>query len=164
MLVTKPADIEGATKAAECVVRTHERLADFLREGQTLPEIDAFVGRTLAGAVTRHDGRVIVSTVRQQDIREVKAQPADTEDLVNLTLAVKGTEVAVILIEQPDGRIKVSFRSRGRLDCNALAARFGGGGHKAAAGTIIDGPFDAAHEQVVAAVDDAWLTLPAVPA
>jgi nanoRNase/pAp phosphatase (c-di-AMP/oligoRNAs hydrolase) len=45
-----------------------------------------------------------------------------------------------------------------------LAARFGGGGHKAAAGTIIDGPFDAAHEQVVAAVDDAWLTLPAVPA
>jgi phosphoesterase RecJ-like protein len=58
----------------------------------------------------------------------------------------------------------VSFRSRGRLDCNALAARFGGGGHKAAAGTIIDGPFDAAHEHVVAAVDDAWLTLQAVPA
>ena len=57
-----------------------------------------------------------------------------------------------------------SFRIAGRLDCNALAARFGGGGHKAAAGTIIDGPFDAAHEQVVAAVDDAWLTLPAVPA
>ena len=122
------------------------------------------MGRTIAGAVTSHDGKVIVSTVRQQDIKEVKAQPADTEDLVNLTLAVKGTEVAVILIEQPDGRIKVSFRSRGRLDCNALAARFGGGGHKAAAGTIVDGPFDAAHERVVAAVDEAWLALQAVPA
>ena len=113
------------------------------------------VGRTLAGAQASHGGRVIVSTVRQSDIKEVQAQPADTEDLVNLTLAVKGTEVAVILIEQPDGRIKTSFRSRSQVDCNALAARFGGGGHKAAAGAILPGSFDVAHEQVLAAVDDA---------
>ncbi len=115
------------------------------------------VGRTLAGAVTSRDGAVITSTVRQADIREVHAQPSDTEDLINLTLAVKGTELAAILIEQPDGRIKVSFRSRGPVDCNALAARFGGGGHKAAAGTIIEGPLDAARERIVAAVDEAWL-------
>lgn len=114
------------------------------------------VGRTLAGATTYHDGRVIFSQVRQRDIREVGAVPADTEDLINLTLAVKGTEVAAILIEQPDGRIKVSFRSRGPVDCSALAGRFGGGGHKAAAGTIIDGPFDAAHDRIRAAVDEAW--------
>jgi phosphoesterase RecJ-like protein len=113
------------------------------------------VGRTLAGAQASHGGRVIVSTVRQSDIKEVQAQPADTEDLVNLTLAVKGTEVAVILIEQPDGRIKTSFRSRCQVDCNALAARFGGGGHKAAAGAILPGPFEAAYDQVLAAVDDA---------
>lgn len=40
-------DIEDATAAAACVCRTHEALAAFLREGQTLAEIDAFVGRTL---------------------------------------------------------------------------------------------------------------------
>jgi phosphoesterase RecJ-like protein len=114
------------------------------------------VGRTLAGARTSHDGKVITSTVRQADIREVQAQPSDTEDLVNMTLAVKGTELAVILIEQADGRIKISFRSRGPVDCNALAARFGGGGHKAAAGTIVDGPFAAALERIAAAVDEAW--------
>jgi phosphoesterase RecJ-like protein len=115
------------------------------------------VGRTLAGATTFHDGRVIFSQVRQKDIKEVGAIPADTEDLINLTLAVKGTEVAAILIEQPDGRIKVSFRSRGPVDCSALAGRFGGGGHKAAAGTIVDGPFEAAHDRVRAAVDEAWV-------
>jgi phosphoesterase RecJ-like protein len=120
------------------------------------------VGRTLAGATTFHDGRVIFSQVRQKDIKEVGAIPADTEDLINLTLAVKGTEVAAILIEQPDGRIKVSFRSRGPVDCSALAGRFGGGGHKAAAGTIIDGPFEAAHERIRAAVDDAWLAQAAI--
>lgn len=114
------------------------------------------VGRTLAGAVTTHEGRVIFSQVRQKDIKDVCALPADTEDLINLTLAVKGTELAAILIEQPDGRIKVSFRSRGRVDCSALAGRFGGGGHKAAAGTIIDGPFEAAQDKIHSAVNEAW--------
>jgi phosphoesterase RecJ-like protein len=116
------------------------------------------VGRTLAGATTAHDGRVIFSQVRQQDIKEVGALPADTEDLINLTLAVKGTEVAAILIEQSDGRIKVSFRSRGPVDCSALAGRFGGGGHRAAAGAIIDGPFEAAQDKVRTAVDEAWIS------
>jgi len=115
------------------------------------------VGRTLAGATTTRDGRVITSQVLQRDIKEVNALPSDTEDLINLTLAVKGTELAAILIEQPDGRIKTSFRSRGPVDCNLLAARFGGGGHKAAAGAILPGPFADAKAQVDAAVDEAWL-------
>lgn len=127
-----------------------------LFEQDTLARLH-LVGRTIAGATTAHDGRVIFSQVRQADIKEVGALPADTEDLVNLTLTVKGTEVAAILIEQPDGRIKVSFRSRGPVDCSALAGTFGGGGHKAAAGAILDGPFDGARERVVAAVDQAWL-------
>jgi phosphoesterase RecJ-like protein len=114
------------------------------------------VGRTLAGARLSHDGKIITSSVRQSDVKETQALPADTEDLVNLTLAVKGTELAVILIELPDGRIKTSYRSRSHVDCNTLAARFGGGGHKAAAGAILPGPFDAAYERVAAAVDEAW--------
>lgn len=127
-----------------------------LFEQDTLARLH-LVGRTIAGAKTSYDGAVIYSTVRQSDIRQVGALPSDTEDLVNLTLTVKGTELAAILIEQPDKRIKVSFRSRGPVDCSALAGRFGGGGHKAAAGSIIDGPFDSAYERVVAAVDEAWL-------
>jgi len=116
------------------------------------------VGRTLAGARVSHEGRIITSTVRLADIKEVQALPSDTEDLINLTLAVKGTELAVILIEQPDGRIKTSFRSRCHVDCNALAARFGGGGHKAAAGAILPGPFEAAQDRVATAVDEVWRT------
>ncbi|MFM7035695.1 MAG: DHH family phosphoesterase [Planctomycetia bacterium] len=114
------------------------------------------VGRTLSGAATSHDGAVITSTVRQSDIKAVGALPSDTEDLINLTLAVKGTQVAAILIEQPDGRTKISFRSRSHVDCNALAARFGGGGHKAAAGAIVEAPFDDVRSRVAAAVDEAW--------
>lgn len=98
-----------------------------------LPGCTWWAGRCRA-AHASHDGRVITSIVRLADIKETAATPHDTEDLINLTLAVKGTEVAAILIEQTDGRIKVSFRSRSGVDASALAARFGGGGHKAAAG------------------------------
>ena len=125
-----------------------------LFEQDTLARLH-LVGRTLAGARASHGGRVITSIVRQADIKESAATPHDTEDLINMTLVVKGTQVAVILIEQPDGRIKVSFRSRSPVDCSALAGRFGGGGHKAAAGAILDGPFDAALQRVSSAVDEA---------
>lgn len=47
MLLTAPRDIEAATRAAELVVLVHQRIAEFLRAGRTLAEIDALVGRTL---------------------------------------------------------------------------------------------------------------------
>ncbi len=48
MVVTAARDIAGATAAAQCVVRTHERLVEFLRAGQTLAEVDRFVAETLS--------------------------------------------------------------------------------------------------------------------
>jgi len=47
MVVTAERDIEAAEAAAQCVVRTHERLVQFLRVGQTLAQIDSFVADTL---------------------------------------------------------------------------------------------------------------------
>jgi methionyl aminopeptidase len=47
MVVTASRDIEAAHAAAQCVVRVHERLVEFLRAGQTLSEIDSFIARTL---------------------------------------------------------------------------------------------------------------------
>lgn len=48
MVVTADCDIDAAHVAAQCVVRTHERLVDFLRAGQTLADVDRFVAETLA--------------------------------------------------------------------------------------------------------------------
>ncbi|MEO1993001.1 MAG: bifunctional oligoribonuclease/PAP phosphatase NrnA [Pirellulales bacterium] len=114
------------------------------------------IGRTLLSATTSHDGAVITSMVRQADIQSVGALPSDTEDLINLTLAVKDTLVAVILIEQPDGKTKLSFRSRCHVDCSVLAGHFGGGGHKAAAGAITDGSFEETRQKVAKAIDAVW--------
>jgi phosphoesterase RecJ-like protein len=77
---------------------------------------------------------------------------SDTEDIINMTLGVAGTQVAVIMVEQPGGAFKISFRSRCAVDCSKLAETFGGGGHKAAAGATVQGPFEPAQAKVLDAV------------
>ena len=53
-----------------------------------------------------------------------------------------------MFVELKDGRIRCSLRSRGAVDVSQIAAKFGGGGHKMAAGTYLPGPMDAAKKMV----------------
>ncbi len=98
-------------------------------------------GIVLSRIETELGGRLAHTCILREDYAATGALPSDTEDLVNHCLEIQGTEFAVILIEQPDGGFKVSFRSRCNAECNLIAQRYGGGGHKAAAGAFIKGPF-----------------------
>ena len=75
--------------------------------------------------------------VRQRDIVESGAIPQDTEDLVNYMLSITGVELGMLFVELSSGEVKVSFRSRDRVDCTRIAAQFGGGGHRQAAGVTL---------------------------
>jgi len=112
-------------------------------------------GIILARLATELNGRLVYTYVRKGDFAQAGAEPSDTEDAINLALAIKGTEVAVIMVEQPTGGFKISLRSRCAVDCSQLAATFGGGGHKAAAGAFINEPFEVAQEKLLAAVRQA---------
>ena len=74
---------------------------------------------------------------------------------MNLILAIDGTEAAVICIEQLQGGFKISFRSRCHMEASAVAEKFGGGGHKAAAGAFVEGSFDEVQTKILDAVRDA---------
>lgn len=110
------------------------------------------VGRTLARVQTELGGRLIYTWIEQADFQATGALPSDSEDLINMTLTVEGTEVAVILVEQPSGALKISFRSRSDVDCSRLAEQFDGGGHKRAAGATLPGPLDVARARILDAV------------
>ena len=98
------------------------------------------------------EGTLVHTYIKASDFTETGAVPSDTEDVINMTLAIDGTQVAVIFIEQASGKVKMSFRSRGQFDCNAMASSFDGGGHKAAAGALVDGPLDEVRQRVLEAV------------
>jgi phosphoesterase RecJ-like protein len=113
-------------------------------------------GRILARTATDLGGRLAYTAALAEDFEATGALPSDTEDVINMTLAIAGTEVAVIFVEQSNGGFKISFRSRtSKVDCNALARLFGGGGHKAAAGAFISAPWPAAQTKVLDAVRNA---------
>jgi phosphoesterase RecJ-like protein len=57
--------------------------------------------------------------------------------MVNMGRAIDTVEVSALLRLEPSGEIKVSFRSKGKVDVASLAARFGGGGHPNAAGLTL---------------------------
>jgi phosphoesterase RecJ-like protein len=106
-------------------------------------------GVILSRLETEFEGRLVHTYVKKDDFAQTGAAPQDTEDAINLSLAISGTEFAVILVEQQTGGFKLSFRSRCGLDCSQIAGHFGGGGHKAAAGAFIDEPLEIARERVL---------------
>jgi phosphoesterase RecJ-like protein len=111
-------------------------------------------GVILSRLETELDGRFVHTYVRRDDFAKTGSLAQDTEDAINLSLAIAGTVFAVILVEQPKEGVKVSFRSRCQLDCNQIATQFGGGGHKAAAGAWLDEPFETARAKVLDYVRD----------
>ncbi len=110
-----------------------------LYEQFTLSRIK-LAGRVLSRMMLDFDGKLAWTYVTLVDYRETGAEPPDTEDLVNECLTVDDVEAAFILIEQSNGNVKASIRSRSHLDVSNIAGAFGGGGHKQAAGAILPGP------------------------
>ncbi|MBI4572525.1 MAG: bifunctional oligoribonuclease/PAP phosphatase NrnA [candidate division NC10 bacterium] len=76
-----------------------------------------------------------------------------SEDFVNYVRAIRGVEIAIAFKEVSPTTLKVSFRSRGGLDVTRLAGRFGGGGHRNAAGCTLSGELAEARTRVLEAAE-----------
>jgi len=74
--------------------------------------------------------------LKQDDFNSLGAIESDTDSFVNLTLSIEKVKIGLLFIELKQG-FKVSFRSKGNIAVNKLAAEFGGGGHTNAAGLRI---------------------------
>lgn len=96
-----------------------------------------FVGRLLARVEYFADRRLAYV---DQPLSETEASEyADTDEVLDSLRSVRSVEVVLYLREQKDGTCKLSARSKSNYDVNALARRFGGGGHKKASGATLPG-------------------------
>ncbi len=80
------------------------------------------------------NGLLAFITLVPEQFAQCNALPEDTEGLVEMPLAVRDVQVSALFEHRQDGSLKVSLRSKGKINVNALAGEFGGGGHPAAAG------------------------------
>lgn len=115
----------------------------------------ALLERALGTLETSDDGRVAWITVRALDLEATGATADDREGLVEYARRLDGVEVALLFREISGGQTKVSLRSNGAVDVAAIARRFGGGGHRQAAGALASGALETIREQVVERVEEA---------
>ncbi|HNX50879.1 MAG TPA: DHHA1 domain-containing protein, partial [Thermoanaerobaculaceae bacterium] len=97
-------------------------------------------------------GHIALITCDRATLERTGAAPSDTENLINIPRGIDGVEVAVLLKDFDSGTVRVSMRSRDRVDVQAVAARFGGGGHRAAAGCSVPGTLAEVRETILAAL------------
>ena len=131
-----------------------ERIYEQLYERNTLGRM-RLMGRVLERMQVVQDGKVVVTEVYLSDYPATGSVPADTEDFVQQTRAIADVEVGILLIEQVGGEVKVSFRSRDKVNVATLAQQFGGGGHARASGATLPGPIATARVTALAAVERA---------
>jgi bifunctional oligoribonuclease and PAP phosphatase NrnA len=113
------------------------------------------MGQVLATVKRDESGRV--AWMRQSLEMEEKsgATDGDNNGFVNLPLAAKEVEAVVYMREVQPGAYRVSLRSKGDLNVARIAEKFGGGGHKNAAGCRVTGDWDEREREIVAAVIEA---------
>jgi phosphoesterase RecJ-like protein len=107
------------------------------------------VGPSLGTLEQTPDGQIAWIHVTQSMFEEAGAEYEDSDGLIELVRTIEGVELCLFFKELSDGRIKVSLRSNGKVDAYAIAARFGGGGHRMAAGLSLDGPMPQAIETLI---------------
>ncbi|GAB4469200.1 MAG: bifunctional oligoribonuclease/PAP phosphatase NrnA [Anaerolineales bacterium] len=82
----------------------------------------------------------LVWTILTNQDRSAAGYPGnDDADMINLLTAIEDAKISVVFVEQPNGRVKVSWRARPGFDVSQIASQFGGGGHPAAAGAELTG-------------------------
>jgi phosphoesterase RecJ-like protein len=104
-----------------------------------------------------HDGGSGISwmTIPREAYDELGATAEDLEGIVDIPRSIEGTQVGLLFRRTTSGEVKISFRSNGPVDVNALARRFDGGGHVKASGAMVPGPMEVAVERVLEATREA---------
>ena len=84
-------------------------------------------------------GKVAEVSLKREDFRAVRGTKADAEDIIEIPRSVAKNEIALFFYQIPDRtkETRCSIRTRGDWDATVIAAKFGGGGHRKAAGCTI---------------------------
>ena len=142
--------------------KAFRQAAILMETGIDLPDLyyQAMIRRTFKAARywgaglanLERDGQMVWAVLSLKDRKAVRYRGNDDADLINILSSIDKSPVALVFVEQPKGMVKVSWRARGeQWDVAQVAAGFGGGGHRAAAGATIEGSLDEIKPKVLSA-------------
>jgi phosphoesterase RecJ-like protein len=152
MLLTGIYTDTGGFQHANVSAKTLEAASELMSHGAKLKNISTNIsnhkslpmlklwGIALDRIVKLDDIKLVYSIITSKDIESVGASDADLAGVVNLISTIPDDVATLLLYETPDGKIKGSLRTEStKVDVAKIAHLFGGGGHRRAAGFVIDG-------------------------
>jgi ribosome-binding factor A len=119
---------------------TAKALARAIFDSNNLGRLKLF-GAVLSKMELDASGRVATVYVDRRLANDCGGTYEDTEGIVNLPLTVKEIQAVAFFKEAGPDDWRISMRSKGDVDVNAIAKQFGGGGHKNASGCNATGTF-----------------------
>ncbi|MDI6604865.1 MAG: bifunctional oligoribonuclease/PAP phosphatase NrnA [Thermoanaerobacteraceae bacterium] len=144
---------------------THEVAADLINNGAPVSDISdkifhnitynkiKLIGRALNSLELYENGKITCLEITKKDLDETNSKISDIENIVNYGRDINGVEVAILLVEKDD-EIKVSLRSKEKVDVNKIAQIFGGGGHIRASGCSLKNTIKEAKIQILNKIKD----------
>jgi bifunctional oligoribonuclease and PAP phosphatase NrnA len=111
------------------------------------------MGEILTRTEQHYDGALLVSFVTLEDQQRYGLASRDSDTLYQLLLGVGGCEAAMIIRQENEAECTVGLRARERIDVGSIAASFGGGGHRLAAGLLMRGKLEEVKERLIAAFE-----------
>ena len=148
-----PRAFQAAARLVAAGARPHE-IAEALWS-HVPARVLRLTGAVLATLELVADGRVAVVTCDLAMLEATGARREDTENLINYPRSIAGVQVAVLLKAFREGEVRASMRSRGGIDVQAIATRFGGGGHRNASGCTINGTLGEARTALLTQLEPA---------
>lgn len=154
----------GCFKYTNVTPRTYRIAADLVETGIDAPTINREMFDTKSRARLEMERRVLDSIafdcggevalilITLDMIRASGAKEDDLDGLATIPRGIEGVRVGVTLREKEDGGWKVSLRARAPANASEICAKFGGGGHRGAAGCTLNLPLGEAKERMLRAV------------
>jgi phosphoesterase RecJ-like protein len=112
------------------------------------------IGRILSRVQPYYAGKLLLATETLEDRTRYGLEGRDSDSLYQMLQSVAGMEVIVIIRQESPENCTIGFRSRNTVDVAAVAARFGGGGHKNAAGLSLAGTIEGIEPKILEAFSD----------
>jgi bifunctional oligoribonuclease and PAP phosphatase NrnA len=157
----------GSFQYPNTTARTFEIGAELLKRGvdvgrvsqllyETYPRRRVELLRELLGTMRfEANGQVASFSLSLKVAADLGVKAEDNEGLIDHLRAIKGVVVAVFFEELREGKVRVSMRSKTEAaDVSAICQRFGGGGHKLAAGARVRGTLSEVEQRVLEAICD----------
>jgi phosphoesterase RecJ-like protein len=149
---TSPKVMEIASKLLRCGVNAN-KMAEELLEKLTVSHIH-LLKKALNTLSFSPNQKIAWLSISLADMMETEASNGDLEGFVNYPRNIEGVEVGIMFKELEDRKVKVSFRSAGKVDVAHLAQSFGGGGHILASGATLEGSPEEVVSLIVQAVEE----------